>query len=295
MRTILGLALVSTAAACGVTTPDADHKLPSASLTPHPQSADIAVACGDDVTWNADVTPDAHYAYTYNAAGQLVHEEGVYAAGYANDEVDFSYDAAGDFTHMQDSDGSGGWTSTIDAAYDAVNGMTDYATATTGPSYSDGWDYAMSQFAGPYQPQREIITEAGQAGFGYTLAYDADGRLITATPDDHSGATTYSYDDAAGTITWDDGSGAFHGVISYDGDGDELAETWGGTDPSAIAGSYVFAWSADSLVSEVYSSGTASAPQAVSVVETDTLDYGCAAAKRGGSARWLHAPRNAHR
>ena len=171
--------------------------------------------------------------------------------------------------------------------------MTDYATSETGPSYSDGWDYAMSSFLGPWQPQREVITETGQAGFGYTLAYDADGRLVTATPDTGA-ATTYAYDDAAGTITWDSGAGAFHGVISYDADGNELSETWGGTDPSAIAGSYAFAWTGDQLLSETYSSGTQDAPQTVSVVETDTLVYDCAAARRGGSAR-LVKPRPGRR
>jgi YD repeat-containing protein len=145
----------------------------------------------------------------------------------------------------------------------------------------------MSDFLGPWQPQREVITEQGQSPFGYTLAYDADGRLTTATPDTGD-ATTYTYDDAAGTLTIDTGNGAFTGVITYDTtDFRELSETWGGSDPSAWASATVYNWSGEQLDSITYSSGTQDAPKMLTTVEVDTLRYDCAMARRGGTARFI--------
>jgi YD repeat-containing protein len=279
MRTLgfgFGFALI--AAGCTSSSPDAS-KVPGASLTPRADTA-AAVACGDSVAWYGDASPDLVYSFTYNAADELVHANGVFAAGGANDVIDYTWDAAGNFTGMTEGDGS--YQNTITAAYDTTNGMTDYATSYTSADYNDGWDYAMSNFIAPWQPGREVITETGQAPFGYTLAYDADGRLTSAVPD--SGApTTYTYDDAARTVTIDTGAGAWHGVITYDADNNELSEVWGGSDPSAIASSTVYAWSGDALQSSTYSSGSQADPKALSVVEVDTMQYSCAAAAHVGT------------
>src|SRR5579863_211423 len=124
------LALTLFAAAC--TAAGTDSKLPSASFTPHAQNAiDTSVACGDSVAYNGDTSPDVNYAYTYNAAGELVHAEGVFTAGGPDDAIDYGYDAAGDFTSMNEVDGSAG--SKISATYDATNGMTDYNESWAGP------------------------------------------------------------------------------------------------------------------------------------------------------------------
>jgi YD repeat-containing protein len=275
----------------GCSTSPADHMLPSARLTPHLDSATSTIACGEDVAWNGDATPDERFGFTYDGNGFLTHADGAFAAGGTNESIDYSYDAAGDFTHMVDSNGFGGSSSEITADYDATNGLVDYAWSYAAPGYADSWTYAMSSFLGPWQPQREVITEQGQPGFGYTLAYDSDGRLVTATPDTGP-ATTYAYDDQALTITIDTGSGAFHGVIAYDTDFRELSEVWGGSDPNAVASSTVFDWSGDQLNGITYSSGTP-----LAVVEVDTVRYQCGAARAGKTTRWIgpHTPRAVRR
>ncbi len=284
MRAGFGLVLF----AVGCTSSPADHKLPSARLTPHLDSATASVACGEDVAWNGDATPDERFAFTYDSNGFLTHADGAFAAGGPNESIDYSYDMAGDFTHMLDANGYGGSQSEITADYDATNGLVDYAWSYTSTSYSDAWTYAMSSFLGPWQPQREVVTEQGQPGLGYTLAYDADGRLTTATPD-RGTPTTYTYDDQALTLTIDSGAGASHGVIAYDTDFRELSEVWGGSDPNAVASSTVFDWSGDQLNDITYSAGTP-----LQVVEVDTLRYSCAAA-RAGTTRFLTTRRAAPR
>jgi YD repeat-containing protein len=172
----------------------------------------------------------------------------------------------------------------IAASYDATNGLTDYTWAVQSPSYNDSWDYAMSSFVAPFEPGREVATEAGQQPFGYTLAYDADGRLTSATPDTGA-ATTYTYDDAAGTITADTGNGAFTEVLTFDSQNRELSDDTGGTDPNAWFTSDVFAWSGDNLASVTYSAASQAASQTLSTVEVDTIQYQCAAARKGGTAK----------
>ncbi len=277
-----GFGLVLFTIGCTSSSP-ADHKLPSARLAPHLDSSTAAIACGEDVAWNGDATPDERFAFTYDANGFLTHADGAYTAGGANESIDYSYDADGNFTHMLDANGAGGSQSEIAADYDATDGLVDYSWSYAAPGYTDAWTYAMSSFLGPWQPQRELVTEQGQPGVGYTLAYDGDGRLVTATPDGGT-PTTYAYDDQALTLTIDTGAGAFHGVIAYDTDFRELSEVWGGTDPDAIASSTVFDWSGDQLNAITYSSGTP-----LQVVEVDTLRYTCAAAHRAGTTRLLTA------
>jgi YD repeat-containing protein len=291
MRIVLGCSLLAVAA-CGTTSAD-DHKVPGASLTPKPDTGTVSQPCGDSIAWNGDASPDAIYTYAYNAAGELTGATGVFTAGGPDDVIAYGYDAAGDFTSMTESDGSGGWTSDITAAYDPTDGLTDYDTSWAGGGSSDGWDYAMSAFVAPWQPGREVLTETGGQPFGYTLAYDSSGRLTLATPD--SGApTTYTYDDAAGTLALDTGSGAFTGLISYDDNGNELSEVWGGTDPSVIDSSTVYVWNDGALVSATYSSGTQAAPTTLAVEEVDTMLYNCPAAKRGGNTRVIRAGHTLH-
>ena len=249
--------------------------VPSGQLTPHREAAADAVACGDDVAFGADSGPDIRYAYAYAANGQIAHATGVYAAGGSDDEIDYGWDAAGNFTSYVESNGPGQSQATLTAAYDAAANLTDYAWSETTPGYQDAWDYAMSGFVGANQPTREVLTEAGQPAFGYQLAYDATGRLVSAVPDSGP-ATTYTYDDDALTLTVDTGSGAFHGVIAYDTAGHELSELWDGTDPAAIASSDVYVWSGDDLLSVTYASGTTAAPHTLATVEVDTLRYDCA-------------------
>lgn len=282
--TTQSLAFVLLAAGCASS--PSEHLVPSARLTPHLRPAATAVACGDDVALYGSATPDIRYGFTYDAAGQLSHADGVYAAGGSDDAIDYSYDAQGSLTHLLESRAWGDTRVELTAAYDGAENLTDYNYALSQANWSDAWQYAMSSFVGPDQPTREVISETGQPDLGYTLSYDATGRLVEAVPD--SGApTTWTYDDTARTIAIDTGNGAFHGTIQYDDQDRELSETWGGTDPSAIASATTYAWSGDRLDTMTYQSGTSDAPTQLSTVEVDTLRYDCAAA-RAGAGRTVH-------
>jgi len=165
--------------------------------------------------------------------------------------------------------------------------LATYAWTTQSADYTDGWTYAYSDYQGPWQPARETVTETGGTPFGYALAYDSYGRLTTVTPDSGD-PTTYTYDDAALTITADTGNGAWTEVLTYDSAGRELADAWGGSDPSAIAGDYTFAWDGDNVVAETYRSATADSPTTLQTIEVDTLRYDCAMARTAGTG---HAAR----
>ena len=271
------LALLLAAAGC-TSSQDPDAKLPSAQFTPHLDNAATPIACGDNVALYNDATPDLRYAYTYDANGMLSHAEGTYAAGGADETVDYAW-SGDNMTHMLDQNGWGGARTEINESYDANANLLDYTWDYTAGTYHDNWDYAFSSFAGQYQPTREVLTEQGQPSFGYTLGYDADGRLVSAAPDGGGAPELWSYDDAGLTITYDIGNGAWHGTYVYDDQFRFLSETDGGSDPSAIASTDVYNWNGETLASAVYSSGTQSAPGDVQLVETDTLQYDCAAAR----------------
>ena len=271
MRSGIGLGLAFTLVGC--TSGSTDHKLPGASFTPHLDSAPATAVCGDDLTLYDHTAPDVRYTYTYGSDGFITHAEGVYTAGGADDTVDYSWGAAG-MTHLLETRGWGDARYEITAAYDAANDLVDYTWDGSAANYSEHWDYAFSSFLGAYQPAREVITGDGQAPFGYTLAYDADGRIVSATPDSGD-ATTWTYDDQARTITADTGNGAFHDVITYDDQDRELAEVWGGSDPSAIAGEEDYAWQGDELASATYRSASQDAPQTLVTIATDTMRYDC--------------------
>ena len=265
------------AAAC--TSAPSEHKLPSATLTPHLDSAPTTSPCGEDVAWNGDTTPDIRYAFSYDGNGLLVHADGVVTAGGPDDVYDYTYDAAENLTHMAEVYGTYGGTD-ITAAYDPTNGLTSYSWSSTWNGTTDTWTYTMSSFGAPYQPGAEVISEQGGPTITYALAYDADGRLVTATPDSGD-ATTYTYDDQAHTITSDTGNGAYHGVYTYDDQFRELSEVWGGTAQGMIDWSSVLAWNGDELASSTYSSGTAQDPHTLNPVEVGTMRYSCAMARAG--------------
>jgi YD repeat-containing protein len=282
MRARLSLVLF---AITGCSTSSSPQKLPSARLTPHLDAAESAVACGEDLAWTGAAAPDERFAFSYDASGLLAHADGAFAAGGPDETIDYSYDASGDFTHMVDANGYGGSHSEIAATYDPTNGLTSYTWSYAAGADSESWSYAMSDFLAPWQPQHESIT-SGTYDVDYALAYDGDGRLVSATPSDGSAATTYTYDDQALTLTIDTGNGAFHGVVAYGSDFRELSETWGGTDPNATASTTVYAWTGDQLDTITYTQDQ--------FVETDTFRYQCAAARAGRTARVIgpHAARS---
>ena len=284
MRSGLGLGFAFILVGCTSAAPD--HRLPGATFTPHLDSAPASVACGDDIALYGDPSPDLRYTFAYDGSGLVSHAEGVYTAGGADDTIDYTWGAGG-LTHLLETRGWGDARYEITAAYDGANDLVDYAWDAAAGSEHDHWDYALSGFVGTNQPAREVITEQGQPSFGYTLAYDATGRLVSATPDSGP-ATTWTYDDEARTITADTGNGAFDDVISYDDQDRELSDVWGGSDPSAIAGEEDYAWQGDRLDTMTYRSGSQEAPQTLTTVEVDTMRYGCSMARaaRGTALRF---------
>ena len=271
-------------------TSSAPDKLPGVARTPHLENAPASVACGDDVAFYGNPSPDIRYGYTFDGQGRLSHASGAYAAGGADQSIDYAWNGW-NMTHMLSTHGWNDATQWINATYDGDDLTTytwDYSTA----DYHDNWTYAYTDFIGPWQPTRETITQQGGDNFGYTLAYDGDGRLVTATPDGGN-AINYTYDDAARVITIDSGGGAYHGTVTYDDQFREINETWGGSDPHAWASEDLYTYSGDRLDTIVYSSGTEDAPQTLTLVETDTLRYNCAAARtqNGGTNVRLMNPR----
>ncbi|MEP6861355.1 MAG: hypothetical protein ABJE66_12075 [Deltaproteobacteria bacterium] len=257
-----------------------DPVVPGASLTPHVSALQSSVACGDDVAFYGATSPDLRYLYTWDTGGFLTHATGTYAAGGVNDEV--SYDWSGDnLVHMLETRAYGDARYELTEAFNGDN-LATYAWTTQSADYNDGWTYAYTDYQGPWQPAHETITETGGTPFGYTLAYDTWGRLTTATPESGD-PTTYTYDDTALTITSDTGNGTWTDVITYDNQGRELTDAWGGSDPSAIAGDYTFAWDGDSVLAETYRSGTTDAPTTLQTIEVDTLRYDCTMARLAGT------------
>ena len=286
---LLGFGLF--AAACG-TNDDSTDRLPSASLTPHTRSLTAAVACGDDIALYGAATPDLRYTFTYNSDGYMTHADGVYTAGGANDTIDYSFDSAQRFTHMLQTHGWGDSRTEIGETYDGDN-LATYSYATASADYTSNVLYTYSDFLGPWQPQHEEIADQQYGNAGYALAYDSFGRLITATPDSGD-ATTYTYDDAAGTITSDTGNGKWVYTTTYRSDWAELSEVWGGSDPYAVAGDFTLTWDGDSLIQETYRSGSYEAPTDVQLIETDTMRFDCSNARKvQGHMFNARAPRQA--
>lgn len=258
---------------------ESEKKLPSATFTPHLQTQSTSVACGEDIAFYGSPTPDLRYTFAYDGDGRIQSANGVWLADNVTDTTTYTW-SGDNLTHMLSTSGWDGSTAAIDATYHATNGLTSYSYAVAGPDYSESWTYTLSDFAAPYMPQREDIASGGQPVIGYDLTY-ADDRLVSAIPDDGSPSTTWSYDDAAGTISVDTGNGAWVAVMTYDTDDFRpLSSTWGGSDPSVIDGDETFAWNGNNLDTVTYRSGTEAAPHQLEVVQVDTLKYNCTAARQ---------------
>jgi YD repeat-containing protein len=264
----------------GCTSSSPDHKLPSATFTPHLSAHDTAVVCGDDVTIGSDTSPDLRYAFTYDPNGLLTHAEGVFSAGGANNTVDYSYDGSGNFTHMLSQHDWGDATQEIGASYDGSNNLIDYTWQYSSTDYNDQWDYAYSGFVGA-DPARLVLTELGQPVDGYTFGYDGSGRLVSGTADS-GGTMAWAYDDQAGTISYSDSSGTTD-VYSYDDQGRPLSDAWATTGQNAASGGSAWAWNGDQLASYSYSYNN-------QLEETDAYRYNCPIA-RAADGRVVHVVR----
>ena len=252
-------------------------QLPSASFTPHFQTQSASVACGEDIAFYGNPSPDLRYAFAYDGDGRITSANGVWLADNVTETTAYTW-SGDNLTHMLSTSGWDGSTMAIDAAYGA-NGLTDYTWSVAGPGYQDAWTYTLSNFAGPGMPQHEAISNYNQLVVGYDLAY-AGGRLVSATPDDGSPSTSWTYDDTAGTITVDTGGGAFTSTMTYDTDDFRpLSETWGGSHPSVIDGDETFGWNGAQLDTITIRSGSETAPHQLDVVQVDTMKYNCAAAR----------------
>jgi YD repeat-containing protein len=282
MRAVLFLAAL---AACSS---QASPKLPGGSITPHLDGNPANAACGDDVAYDGDSTPDIRYRYAYDSLGRLSHETGTYAAG-SDDSIDYTWDHLDHMTHMVQ---TRGWYDTayeIVADYDVLGDLVDYSWHQSALDYDEQMAYAYSDFDGSGNPARELVSQTGQPDTGYSLDYDALGRVAHVVQDGGS-TTTYTYDDAATrTLTIDTGDGAFHGVIVYDDQNREQSEAWGGTDPTAIASTTQYDWNDGQLLGATFQQGSDNSPASLATIEVDTLVYGCA------NTRSTHVPTSRRR
>jgi YD repeat-containing protein len=251
--------------ALGACTPPASRALPGVSLTPRPEHAVAARACGDDVAFDGDAAPDVRYSFSYDELGRLVGEIGVYSAGGSDETIALSYDNLDHETSAADSYPGG--TTEIAYDYDTLGDLVDYTNATASQVENDTQRYVMSNFTPTGQPLDEVVTVTGEPDAHYVLTYDASARLVLAVRDGAS-VTTYTYDDDGRTVSIDTDRGAFTGTIIYDDDDNELSETWGGSDPSALASQTSYTYDGDRLIGITYERGTP-----LAVIETDTLFY----------------------
>ena len=146
-----------------------------------------------------------------------------------------------------------------------------------------------STLADKWRKLTEVFAEEGVGSWNYALSYDSSGRLASIS-DDYGDVGTWTYDDDAGTISSDWNNGGWTAVTTYDAQGRYLSDEWGGSDPSAIVGSDVYAWNGDQVLSAIYSSGSEDAPKTVQLIETDTLRYDCAMA-RANSGHTMRMPK----
>ena len=272
-RTAIGLALVT--AACSADSPE--PKLPSATFAPHLEAQATSVACGQEIAFYGNATPDLRYAFVYDAAGRMTQANGVWLADGETETSSYTY--SGDKLASISSTSSYGAQASLLVTYDASDNLVGYDWSASAPGYQDAWTYVFSNFIAPHQPAREVITQAGQPALGYDLVYDVHGRLIEAIPDSGP-STTWTYDDQALTITVDTGNGAVVGVMTFAADGRPLTTAWTGTDPDMIDGDETWSWTGDQLDSITYRSGSPQAPQQLEVVQVDTMLYNCPAARQ---------------
>jgi YD repeat-containing protein len=259
-------------AACSAPT---DRPIPGASITPHLDSHRAPPACGDNVTFAGDSTPDILYRYTYDDLGRLSHVLGTFTYGPGEATIDYGWDNLGHLTHSVQVDTSLGARFEITSNYDTLGDLVDYIYDDTVPQYHDTLHYQFASLSDTGMPTRETISETGQPDFHYTLVYDARDR-IALTMQDGGPTTIYTYDDDGRTTTIDTNQGQFHGVVVYDDQNRELSETWGGSDPAALATQTTYEFDGDRLVTTTYESGDAAAPHDLRPIETDTVLYDCA-------------------
>lgn len=282
MRSCIGL----TICLVGCTSPE-EAKLPSATFTPHMEAQVSSIACGEDIAFYGSPTTDLRYDFVYDGAEHITAANGTWLDYGATESTAYTWNGD-NLTHML-------WTTSWDssqveitASYDAANNLVDYTWAAATPDYQDAWTYSFSNFAGPYEPLREVISQSGQPVVSYDLVYDDD-RLVQAIPDSGP-STTWSYDDVARTITVDTGNGAFVGVMTYAADYRPLSSSWTGTDPSMIDGDEVYAWNGPRLDTITYRSGTEDAPHQLDLVEVETMRYSCAMARAGARTKRFKSP-----
>jgi YD repeat-containing protein len=272
-RFTLGLVLV-----VGCSSSPSDKQLPSATFTPHFEAQSASnVACGEDIAFYGNPSPDLTYAFAYDNQGRITAANGVWAYDGSTEDTLYTWNGW-NLTNMLSTSSYDGSTWEITAAYNAQNALTDYTWEVAGPNYQDSWTYAYSLFVND-APTRETVSQQGQQVVAYDLVYDAGGRLVSATPD-NGPVTTWAYDDAAGTITIDTGNGAFTGVATFDADFKELSEVYGGSDPSVIDSESTFDWTGDRLDSATYRSGSEQAPHTLELVQDSTYKYNCASARQ---------------
>lgn len=265
------LALVAVAA-CSA---PAARPIPGASITPHLDDHRAPPACGEDVTFAGDRTPDIHYRYTYDDLGRLSHVVGTFTYEPGQDTIDYAWDNLGHLTHSLQSDPPDGEQVEITSNYDTLGDLVDYTYDEIEPQLRDTIHYQYASLSDTGQPTHETIAETGQPDLHYTLVYDARDR-IALTMQDGGPTTLYSYDDDARTTTIDTNQGQFHGLVVYDDRNRELSETWGGSDPAALASQTTYDFDGDRLVTISYESGDSTSPHDLRPIETETVLYDCA-------------------
>jgi YD repeat-containing protein len=281
---MLGLSLV---AACS-SSPSDTKQLPSATFTPHFEAQSASnVACGEDIAFYGNPSPDLSYAFSYDSEGRITAANGVWAYDGSTEDTTYSW-SGWNLTNMLSTSSYDGSSWEITAAYNAQDALTDYTWEVNAPDYQDSWSYAFSSFVNG-APTVETISQQGQQVVAYDLAYDAVGRLVSATPDTGP-VTTWAYDDNAGTITIDTGGGAFTGVITFDADYKEISEVYGGSDPSVIDSQTTYNWSGDRLDGVTYESGSEQDPHTLELVQASTYKYSCASARQH-VGKLIKAPR----
>jgi hypothetical protein len=261
-------------AACSTST--TDNPLPGATNTPHLQAMATDVACGQDIAFYGAATPDLRYGFTYDNANRIQQANGVWLESGTTETTDYTW-SGNNVTHILSTSGWDGSQAEITANYNGAN-LVDYTYAYSSPDYSESWTYAFSNFIGAGQPAREVITN-GTESYGYDLIYDSFDRLVAAVPDDGL-TTTWTYDDVAREITVDTGNGAYVGVIKFDPQNRELSESYTGNYPGVVDSDETYVWNGDALDTMTYRSGSEQAPHTLEVVQTSTMLYNCAAARK---------------
>jgi YD repeat-containing protein len=251
-------------------------RLPGGSITPHLEGNPANSACGDDVAYDGDTTPDVRYRYAFDGLGRVSHETGTDATG-TPDSIDYTWDHLDHMTHMVQTRAAYETRYEIVEDFDALGDLVDYSWHASDPlaSYDEMQEYAYAQFDGNGNPAHEVATLTGQPAIGVELVYDALGRIARSVQDNGS-TTTYTYDDAATrTVTIDTDGGASHGVIVYDDQSREQSEAWDGTGAGVIASATQYDWNGGQLLGATFQQGSTDAPHTLVTYQVDTLVYDC--------------------